>query len=202
MPSTAPQQSTRSFVAPSATPVKKTPDITDIIGEGRSEKGEEEKSRRAEKEEEVPAKEVSVAEEQNSRIAESSEENLRESEASASSACNFNESWCAMLDQVFSAIPIIHKPLKESLPNIENNIIKVTVLNDLQKERFEAKKREVLEFLRTHFNEQIEDIIVETNMKMETKKFIYDAKEKWENLKEQNIEIEEFIQTLDLKMKE
>ena len=115
---------------------------------------------------------------------------------------NFNDSWRTMFGNVFSSVPTIYIPLKESLPEIENNIIKVTVKNDIQKEHFEAKTREVLEFLRTHFDEKIEDVIVVTNEQLETKKIIYDVKEKLQNFKEQNPEIEDFIQILDLKIKD
>jgi len=107
-----------------------------------------------------------------------------------------------MFECVFASVPTIYIPLKETLPKIENNIITVTVKNDVQKEHFEAKIREVLEFLRTHFNERIEDIVVETNELLETKKIIYDVKDKLQNFKEQNAEFEDFLQILDLKIKD
>jgi hypothetical protein len=115
---------------------------------------------------------------------------------------NFNESWRTMFNQVFASVPTIYIPFKESLPEIENNIIKVTVLNDVQKEHFEAKTREVLEFLRSNFDEQIEDIVVKTNEQLETKKIIYDVREKLQNFKEQNPDIDDFIQILELKIKD
>jgi len=107
-----------------------------------------------------------------------------------------------MFEQVFASVPTIYFSLKESLPEIENNIIKVVVKNVIQKEHFEAKTREVLEFLRTHYDERIEDIVVETNELLETKKIIYDVKDKLQNFKEQNEEFEEFLQILDLKIKD
>jgi hypothetical protein len=110
--------------------------------------------------------------------------------------------WRTMFQQVFASVPTIYYPLKETLPQIENNIIKVTVKNDIQKEHFEAKKREVLEYLRTHYDEKIEDVEVTTNEKMETKKIIYDVKDKLQNFKEQNEEFEDFLQILDLKIKD
>jgi len=167
-------------------PIKKTPDITDIIGEGRKENEEGNIVRNDEKIslsnfEGVPEGRGSLYENQNS---------------------NFNDTWRTMFNNVFASVPTIYIPLKESLPKIENNIIKVTVKNDIQKEHFEAKTREVLEFLRTHFNEQIEEIIVEANEQLETKKIIYDVKDKLQNFKEQNAEFEDFLQILDLKIKD
>jgi hypothetical protein len=115
---------------------------------------------------------------------------------------DFSENWKIMFNHVFFSVPTIYIPLKDSLPEIENNIIKVMVKNEIQKEHFEAKIRDVLEFLRTHFNEEVENIIVEANEQMETKKIIYDIKDKLQNFKEQNVEFEDFIQILDLKIKE
>jgi hypothetical protein len=144
---------------------------------------------------------------QNLEPTENKEENLTVLQSydltvSKSSPDNFPDHWHAMFNHVFSSVPTIYIPLKESLPEIENNIIKVTVKNEIQKEHFEAKTREVLEFLRTHFDEKIEDVVVETNEKLETKKIIYDIKEKLQNFKEQNAEIEDFIQVLELKIKD
>jgi len=174
VPSTAPQQSTRGFVAPVSVPVKKTPDITDIIGERKTVNGEEAESKK--------------------QKAENERQNARTSD--------FPTHWRALFEQVFSSVPTIYYPLKESLPEINNNIIKVTVKNDIQKEHFEAKIRDVLEFLRTHYDEKIEDVVVETNEQLEVKKIIYDVKDKLQNFKEQNEEFEDFLQILDLKIKD
>jgi len=194
VPSTTPQQSTRGFVAPSFIPIKKTPDITEIIGEERKENDNS----------------LNPDFQKAPLIAE--EQNLCESVESVSSVCeknspeiksNFSESWSEMFEQVFRAVPTIYLALKDTLPEIENNIIKVTVTNTPQKEHFEAKTREVLEFLRTHFDEKIEDVVVEANEMLEMKKvIIYDSKEKLQNLKDQNPEIEDFLQISELKMKD
>jgi hypothetical protein len=183
VPSTTPQQSVRSFVSPSSMPIKKTPDITDIIGE--REKGEGRKE---------TEEQGGLSENQNN---ESETQNSKPETKN-----NFNESWRTMFNHVFASIPTIYIPLKESLPKIENNVILVTVKNDVQKEHFEAKTREVLEFLRSNFTEQIEDVVVKTNEQLETKKIIYDVKEKLQNFKEQNSEIDDFIQILELKIKD
>jgi len=107
-----------------------------------------------------------------------------------------------MFELVFTTVPTIYYPLKNNVPEIDNNIINLTVKNEIQKEHFEAKKREVLEYLRTHFSEQIEDVVVGANEQMDTKKIIYDIKDKLQNFKEQNVEFDDFLQILDLKIKE
>jgi len=199
VPSTTPQQSVRGFVAPTSIPIKKTPDITEIIGEGRKEKGEENVGATftvAQKQNNENISDVMMKQCDDEMI------NVIESESSAASTCNFNDSWRAMFNHVFAFVPTIYIPLKETLPEIENNIIKVIVKNEVQKEHFEAKIRDILEYLRTHFDEKIEDVVVEANEKLETKKIIYDVKEKLQNFKEQNPEIDDFLQILELKIKD
>jgi len=197
-PSTTPLQSAREFVAPASVPVKKTPDITDII--------EVRKTTEVEPQPNGEQKYLLLSKEKvaddglptTDRRGEMAEEKV----ADDGLTTDFPSHWHAMFEQIFSSIPIIYYPLKESLPEIHNNIIKVLVKNEIQKEHFEAKIRDVLGFLRTHFNEKIEDIVVETNEQFETKKIIYDIKDKLQNFKEQNEEFEEFLQILDLKIKD
>jgi DNA polymerase III delta prime subunit len=190
--SVVPQQSTRSFVVPSAVPIKKSPDITDIIGE----KAESRKQK-------VEGDEIDVAHE----ILHFAQNDKNNNLTVLPSSCltvfkNFPDHWHAMFEQVFAHVPTIYYPLKETVPVFEDNIIKIVVKNEIQKEHFEAKKREALEYLRTHFDEKIEDVVIEINEKMETKKIIYDIKDKLQNFKEQNEEFDAFLQILDIKIKD
>ena len=193
VPSTTPQQSARGFVSPTSMPIRKTPDITDIIGETKKNEP------LIINNEPLVNQPLDQHLEPNENLTVLPSYDLTVSPAATS---DFPTHWRTLFNQVFASVPTIYIPLKESLPEIENNIIKVTVKNDIQKEHFEAKTREVLEFLRTHFDEKIEDVIVETNEQLETKKIIYDVKEKLQNFKEQNPEIEDFMQILDLKIKD
>jgi hypothetical protein len=224
VPSTAPQQSTRGFVAPTSIPVKKTPDITDIIevrGERCEVRGEKSEVRIPSPPDDgktdlppplspVGAGNRAAEAEPQPNEPQPNEPQLNEPQPNIETKIqnskfkiqNFSIHWHTMFNEVFALVPTIYIPLKDSLPEIENNIIKVTVKNEVQKEHFEAKKREVLEYLRSNFDEQIEDIVVETNEQMETKKIIYDTKDKLQNFKEQNEEFEDFLQILDLKIKE
>jgi len=180
-------------VAPPAIVVKKTPDITDII-DVRSEKRETV---------EIPQPNIekkTTEEEFQPNIEEKTTE--VELKPNVEPNMEFPAHWRTLFEQIFSSVPTVYFSLKESLPEIENNIIKVIVKNEIQKEHFEAKIRDVLEYLRTHFDEKIDDIVVETNEKLETKKIIYDVKDKLQNFKEQNEEFEDFLQILDLKIKD
>jgi hypothetical protein len=191
--------------------VKKTPDITDIIGEkgerdegakGRrdeGEKGEREKGESGERDVENDNETETKNTEQETPPHTS---HLTPHTSNLTPQTSFPDHWRAMFEQVFASVPTIFLTLKETLPEVENNIIKFVVKNEVQKEHFEAKTREVLAYLRTHFSEQVEDIIVETNELLETKKIIYDVKDKLQNFKEQNEEFEDFMQILELKIKD
>jgi len=179
VPSTTPQQSVRGFVSPSSMPIKKTPDITDIIGE-----------------KEVPVGRGSLYENNPTS-------NIQLSDVGKSDTKQrFPTQWRTMFNQVFASVPTIYIPLKETLPEVDDNIIKITVKNQIQKEHFESKTREIIDFLKTHYDKQIKDIVVETNERLETKKIIYDVKEKLQNFKDQNNNFEDFLQILDLKIKD
>jgi hypothetical protein len=201
----------RSFVAPSSVPIKKTPSIADIIGESpesRKQKaeGNEAESRRQKAESDEAERRTQKAEgnevESRRQKAESDDTLTTLRSYGLTVSNDFPTHWRAMFNQVFASVPTIYFPLKETLPVIENNIIKITVKNIPQKEHFEAKTREALAYLRTHFDEKIEDIVVETNELLETKKIIYDIKDKLQNFKEQNADFDDFIQILDLKIKD
>jgi hypothetical protein len=233
-------------VAPATASIKKTPDITDIIGEkGEREKGEEgegAKGRKGEEENDEMIRRLDdeminnngeqssnhhiptssnhliptssnhhIPTSSNHHIPTSSNHHIPTSSnhliptssnhLTTPVAPAFSDSWRAMFEQVFAAVPTIYIPLKELLPEVENNVIKVVVKNEIQKEHFEAKTRDVLAFFRTHYDEKIEDIVVETNENLETKKIIYDDKDKLQNFKEQNEEFEDFVQILELTIK-
>ena len=194
MPSVAPQQSTRAFVAPATSaPIKKTPDITEIRGERYEVSGD------------VGASFTLVQSEISADThltPQTSHLTPHTSHLTPQTSSDFSEHWHTAFTQIFQSVPTVYFALKDTLPIIENNIIKVTAKNDIQKEHFEAKTREVLEYLRTHYDEKIEDIVVETDEKMETKKIIYDDRDKLLNFKEQNEEFDEFLQILDLKIKD
>jgi hypothetical protein len=189
-------------VAPASVPIKKTPDITDIIGEGvkeRRDEGGTENGVESGLQTIDIIKQTDNITPQTNTLTPSLHHSIT---PSLPHSKDFSAHWHTMFEQVFYTVPTIYIPLKETLPQIENNIIKISVKNEVQKEHFEAKKRDVLAYMRTHFDERVEDIMVETNEQLETKKIIYDIKDKLLNFKEQNIEFDEFVQILDLKIKD
>ena len=168
-------------------PIKKTPDIIDIVKE-RGDEGMKEKG----------DKEMREKEKEDEEVKEIEDNGVREKGIEEFAFC-----WKTMFNLVFENVPTIYLPFKESIPQIENHIITFIVKNEIQKEHFEAKKREVLEYLRIHYDEKIEDIVVEIDEQLlDTKKIIYDAKDKYQNFKEQNEEFETSIQILELTIKD
>ena len=114
----------------------------------------------------------------------------------------FPKYWNEMFEIVFKDIPTIYYPLKENVPSLKNYIIEINLKNDLQKEHFDPKIREILSFLRINFNEAIEDIIVNVDESVVTRKVIYDTADKMKNLAQQNPSFEDFNAILDLRVKE
>jgi hypothetical protein len=112
----------------------------------------------------------------------------------------FSTLWNTMLTAVFQSIPTIYYPLKNIIPELKDNTIHLLVVNTIQKEHFENKKREVLEYLNQHAPNIIEDIIVTADEKAETKKIIYTQEDKYQNFTEQNSNFQEFLQILNLKI--
>lgn len=110
--------------------------------------------------------------------------------------------WNNMLENVFAKIRTILYPLKNNPPTIKNNIIYVKVKGAIQEEHFNSKKREALAYWRNNVDEKIEDIIVETDETLEAPKMIYDNTDKLNHFKEENAEFSEFLNILNLKIKD
>lgn len=207
-----PQQSQRAFISPSGVPIKKTPSIVDIV----EDKTIKEVENQIKKEEVAvqPVNEIpEIVEKQENLqdfekevipVEEEEEELLVANEISneAIDLSEFPKYWNEMFETVFKDIPTIYYPLKEYVPTIQDNIIEINLKNDLQKDHFDPKIREVLAYLRTNFNEAIEDIIVQVDESIVTRKVIYDTADKMKNLTEQNPSFEDFNAILDLRVKE
>ena len=110
--------------------------------------------------------------------------------------------WNEMLSVVFEKFPTIHHPLKDIPPDFQDNKIVVKVKSNIQFEHFKGKKNEVLAYLREHVKFPIDDISILVDANLETKKIIYDNKEKLDYLREENADISNFMEILKLTIKE
>lgn len=116
------------------------------------------------------------------------------------SSSDFAEKWHEMFEQVFVNIPSIYFPYREYTPELKDNIIHFKVNNEIQKENIETQKRDILEFLRNHFDNAIEDLVITSDQTFIPKKIIYDQKDKFENFAEENPNFVDFVKILNLHM--
>lgn len=116
------------------------------------------------------------------------------------SVSDFAEKWHEMFEQVFVNIPSIYFPYREYTPELKDNIIHFKVNNEIQKENIEIQKRDILEFLRNHFDHAIEDLVITSDQTFIPKKIIYDQKDKFENFAEENPNFVDFVKILNLHM--
>lgn len=208
-----PQQSQKAFISPSGVPIKKTPSIVDIVEDKTIKEVESKVKKEVEAiqpvqsipevdkvSEEIPQSEtdekVSIEEEEEELVS------VEENTLPELDLTQFPKYWNEMFESVFKDIPTIYYPLKDYVPMIQDNIIEINLKNNLQKDHFDPKIREVLAYLRTNFNEAIEDIVVRVDESVVTRKVIYDTADKMKNLAEQNPSFEDFNAILELRVKE
>lgn len=110
----------------------------------------------------------------------------------------FKEQWDAMVDNVFSKVPTLLAPLKNYPLEVKNNVVYLKLRNSMQVDDFSIKKVSVLQYLRNHFDPNINDVEVSIDDKTELKKYILDEKDKIQELQHQNPDFAEFMQTLNL----
>lgn len=114
---------------------------------------------------------------------------------------SFETQWNQLFESLFSKTPMIYFPLKDHIPVFENNIIKIEVLNTFQQDQYQMHKRAMLEYWRTHFTDNVDDIEITLNEHLEVKKIIFTAEDKLKNLQEQNPKITDFMNILNFKIK-
>lgn len=110
----------------------------------------------------------------------------------------FKKQWDAMVDNVFSKVPTLLSPLKNYPLELKNNVVYLKLRNSMQVDDFSIKKVSVLQYLRNHFDPNINDVEVSIDDKTELKKYILDEKDKIEELQHQNPDFVEFMQNLNL----
>jgi hypothetical protein len=128
--------------------------------------------------------------------------NQGETQPAQESQDTFMTHWNNMLDTVFHKVPTVYYTLKNYLPDKLENDILITVKNELQKEEIEGRQREILSYLRNNYNNEIEKIKINIDADLESKVTILDNREKMKILKEQNADINNFMEILKLKMNE
>lgn len=112
----------------------------------------------------------------------------------------YTQHWNAMLDIVFADHPSVQSPLRDMPPKIEDNVMKIRVGGAIQRRTLELKRRDMLEYFRNNYREDIDDIEVTVDETVETKKVIYGNEDKLKYQLQKNQALDDFLTTLDLKL--
>lgn len=192
----APKQSTQGFISPIGATVKKSPSVKDLINDPVI-VTEERKEEKEEKEVKVSEEVVEEKEKSGEEEGEKEEEKIIEGEQ-----LTFEEHWIKVADLFFDKMPTVYYSIKENIPEIKNNIVYIGIKNPLQEDLIASKKREVLSYLRTYFDNAIEEVEIVVDEQMETKVKLLTSRDKVEELVKQNEELTDFLKILNLSVKE
>lgn len=123
-------------------------------------------------------------------------------DAAAGPAGGFETMWRQLFEDLFADDPMIYFPLKDAIPEYENEIIRIGVLNEFQKEEYKRKKRAVLEYWRSHFDLNVNDVTVFVSKDVEVRKVIYSNEDKVQNLQSQNPQLRDFLNIIKFRIKD
>lgn len=107
-----------------------------------------------------------------------------------------------MFKELFTNDPLIFHSLKDEIPAFQNSIITITVKNGIQKEEFETRQKAILEYWRTHFSINVDDIEIIVDENKETKEVIINSEDRLRHMMRQNNDLAEFLNILDFKIKD
>ena len=114
----------------------------------------------------------------------------------------FKQKWLDLIDTVFANKPTLHTPMKHYPVEIKDNVVYVSLKNELQQNDFEVQKTDVLQSLRANYSEAINDVVSKVDVNIQTPKFILDSQDKMNELNKQNPDFKEFIKILKLRQDE
>ncbi|MDL2230844.1 hypothetical protein LJB75_00320 [Bacteroidales bacterium OttesenSCG-928-L19] len=221
--SSAPQQSSRTFVPPPTGAVKKSISIKENLvdsvkeevaknemakeeemkEEGMKEEGMKEEGMKEEGEVKEVEGDVKEAEEvEEVKEVKEEEEEKKEGIVEANEQMDFAAHWLQMTDLIFDKLPTVYYTIKEFVPEVIDQKVYVKVKNAFQKEQIELKKREILSYLRNNFDPEINDIELLVDETIQSKAKIFDGQEKLKSLHEENKSLSDFLKILNLTQKE
>ncbi len=197
-----PQVSSQIFVNPGPPPIRNIPSIKEVLEPRAQRPAQNPEPAQEVKQEpvETPNEEPAIVPKLEDTIPE--EPKPKDAVAAETQNEDFETCWRTMFEEIFSSVHMIYHPLKDQVPAFEDGIIKVEVLNDFQKEQYEMRKRAILEYWRSHFKINVDDIEIVINDNMETKKIIYSAEDKVENMMEQNPKLADFLRELNFRIRD
>jgi len=114
---------------------------------------------------------------------------------------SLESNWNEVVDEIFKNLPMLYYTLKKTLPTYQDDVLSVEVSNKIQEETLSQRKRAVLEYWRSHFKMNVDDLEIVVNDNKVTETAILTSDEQFQCMKEQNPELIHFLNFLKFRMK-
>ncbi len=204
--SKAPQISTKSFLNPGTPPIQDIPSIRGVMGGTRVAPPPSEPT----EPQAAPANEPPAANEPAEPKADieppapTTEPADVESPVAATSSEpeDFATCWNQLFTELFSNNFLIYYNLKDETPEYQDDTIRITVKNDIQREEFDSRRKSILEYWRNHFKLNVDDLEIIVNEQKAEKKVIINSEDKLNNMMEQNSQLKDFLSILQFRIKD
>jgi hypothetical protein len=204
--STAPKISTKSFINPGTPPIPEMPSIRGVMGGTRvapppSEATEPQASPAIVP---PPANEPTEPETPMENPDPTAEPAAVETPAAETPAEpeDFATCWNQLFTELFSNNFLIYYNLKDETPEYQDDTIRITVKNDIQREEFDSRRKSILEYWRNHFKLNVDDLEIIVNEQKAEKKVIINSEDKLNNMMEQNQQLKDFLNILQFRIKD
>lgn len=115
---------------------------------------------------------------------------------------DFATCWKTLFDELFMEQRMIYHSLKGETPEYKDDTIFVTLKNNIQKEEFEMRKKAILEYWRSHYSLNVDDVEFIVNEQKEDKVVIINSEDKLKNMMTQNNQLAEFLQVLQFQIRD
>ncbi len=204
--STTPQISTKSFLNPGTPPIQELPSIRGLMGGARVAPPPSEPTVT----QASPANEPPTANEppepdtpmENPVPTTTSAAVETPVPASSSEPEDFATCWTQLFTELFSNNFLIYYSMKDETPEYQDDTIRITVKNDIQREEFDSRRKSILEYWRNHFKLNVDDLEITVNEQKAEKKVIINSEDKMNNMMEQNPQLKDFLSILQFRIKD
>ena len=204
--STTPQISTKSFLNPGTPPIPELPSIRGVMGGARVAPPESEPSASSAGSATAPTVPETLPAEENPAPAveiPTVETPVTETVATEEAVPeDFATCWHQLFSELFGNNFLIYYNMKDETPEYQDDIIRITVKNDIQKEEFDSRRKSILEYWRNHFKLNVDDLDIIVDEQKTEKKVIINAEDKLNNMMEQNPQLKDFLSILQFRIKD
>lgn len=192
--SDTPQISTQGFVNPGTPVIQTMPSIKEVMQYNRPAAVPSEK----------PAPDIENVQSETAVDQESEKtvETVEPSDAKPKEDEDFATCWKKLFDDLFMEERMIYHSLKGETPLYKDDTIFVTLKNNIQKEQFEMRKKAILEYWRSHYSLNVDEVEFIVNEQKEDKVVIINSEDKLKNMMTQNNQLAEFLQVLQFQIRD